>query len=249
MDLLIGTLTLRPYVFAFVAAFAVLALRDLGRRRTLGFALSTFGVAWAAEFLSTRAGFPFGFYSYTGATRSRELYLSNVPFFDTVSFVFLTYAAYCLARLMLGRAGGWRVAGATGVLMMLLDVVIDPLAVRGDRWFLGRIFAYPEGGILFGVPLSNFGGWVLVGSVAIGVFLRMTGGEEPRSPRGGVVLYYGVLAFNLIMAWWIGEPLLFGLGVFVHLSLVLMVWSCYAVRGPGRAAPPALAPGSQPIFE
>ncbi len=93
MDLLIDTLTLRPYVFAFTAAFVVLALRDLGVRRTLGFTASTFGVAWTAEFLSTRVGFPFGLYHYTGATRSRELYLSNVPFFDTVSFVFLTYAA------------------------------------------------------------------------------------------------------------------------------------------------------------
>ncbi len=48
-------------------------------------------------------------------------------------------------------------------MMMLLDVVIDPLAVRGDRWFLGRVFDYPSGGVYFGVPLSNFAGWLLVG--------------------------------------------------------------------------------------
>jgi hypothetical protein len=29
---------------------------------------------------------------------------------------------------------------ATGVFMMALDVVIDPLAVRGDRWFSGPLF-------------------------------------------------------------------------------------------------------------
>jgi len=51
----------------------------------------------------------------------------------------------------------------TGVLMMALDVVIDPLAVRGDRWFLGQVFTYAEPGIYFGVPCSNFAGWVIVG--------------------------------------------------------------------------------------
>jgi len=87
MDLLIDTLTLRPYVFAFMAAFVVLVLHDLGRRRTVAFTASTLGVAWTAEF--TRVGFPFGLYHYTGVTRSRELYLSNGPVFDPVSFVFL----------------------------------------------------------------------------------------------------------------------------------------------------------------
>ena len=235
MDLIVETLIRRPYVFAFLAAFVVLARRDLGLRRALGFAASTFGVAWTAEFLSTRVGVPFGLYHYTGITRSHELYLSNVPFFDTVSFVFLTYAAYCLARLVVGSAHGQPVAVATGVLMMLLDVVIDPLAVRGDRWFLGRVFYYPEGGALFGVPLSNFAGWVLVGWLAIAAYQRTAPRTEPHSARGGVGLYYGVLAFNLVMTWWIGERGLFALGFFLHLSLFLAIWSWYALRGEGRA--------------
>jgi len=246
MDLLIDTLTLRPYVFGFTAAFVVLALHDLGRRRTVAFTASTLGVAWTAEFVSTRVGFPFGLYHYTGVTRSRELYLSNVPVFDPVSFVFLAYASYCLARLMLGCSRGLPVVVASGVLMMLLDVVIDPLAVRGDRWFLGRIFYYPEGGVLFGVPLSNFAGWVLVGCLAIGAFLGLAGGEA-RSARGGVVLYYGVLAFNLVLTWWIGERVLLGLGVLLHLSLCLAVWSCYAGRAGRRAA--AVGPSARPAFE
>ena len=40
------------------------------------------------------------------------------------------------------------------LLMTWLDVVIDPLTVHGDRWFLGRIYYYPEGGAYFGVPLA-----------------------------------------------------------------------------------------------
>jgi hypothetical protein len=78
MDLLIQTVALRPYVFAFVVIYLVLALRDLGPGRTLLFSVWTFLVAWIAELASTRVDISFGLYHYTGDTRSRERYLSNL---------------------------------------------------------------------------------------------------------------------------------------------------------------------------
>ena len=65
----------------------------------------------------------------------------------------------------------------SGALMTLLDVVIDPLAVRGERWFLGHLFTYPEGGLYFGVPLSNFAGWLLVGWVTVGGYVWAARGD------------------------------------------------------------------------
>src|SRR5437660_575159 len=125
MDLLAGTVTLRPYVFAFLAVFIAAGVADLGWRRTLAFAASVWPVALVAELSSTRTGVPFGSYQYTGLTRGRELFIGDVPFIDSLSFVFLAYAAFCLARLALaGRAvPRWGMAIATGVLMMALDVV------------------------------------------------------------------------------------------------------------------------------
>jgi putative membrane protein len=92
-----------------------------------------------------------GSYHYTGATAGREVFISNVPFFDPLSFPFLAYASFCLARGALRKPDGWAVSALAGTLMLLLDVVIDPLAVRGDRWFLGRVFYYAEPGVFFGV--------------------------------------------------------------------------------------------------
>jgi uncharacterized membrane protein len=111
------------------------------------------------------------------------------------------------------------VVALSGVVMTLLDVVIDPLAVRGERWFLGRLFYYPEGGVYFGVPLSNFAGWFVVGCVAVGGFLIAAGARPLGSPRLGIALYYGVLLFNLVMTGWIGEMLLLTCGVVLHLAL------------------------------
>ena len=53
---------------------------------------------------------------------------------DPLSFPFLAYASRCLARSG-GRERGARPVVLTGLLMMLLDVVIDPLAVMGIAGF------------------------------------------------------------------------------------------------------------------
>jgi putative membrane protein len=227
MDLLVGTLALRPYVFAFLAAFLVAGVRDLGARRTLLFAAWVWPVAWLAELSSTRTGVPFGLYHYTGTTRGQELFVANVPLMDSLSFTFLAYAAFCLARVVLGgrAAGPAAVALLGGLLMMALDVVIDPLAVHGDRWFLGRIFYYPDGGAYFGVPVSNFVGWLVVGAVGIGGYLALTWADDADGREGrpwpGVALYYAVLVFNLVVTAWIGEWLLLATGSALHVILGL----------------------------
>jgi len=237
MDLVFGTLMLRPYVFAFLGCFLVAGARDLGWRRTLVFTAWVWPLAWLAEFLSTRIGVPFGLYHYTGTTRGQELYLANVPLMDSLSFTFLAYASFCVAR---GAFNGRRVsvgslAVSTGLLMMLLDVVIDPIAVRGDRWFLGRIFYYQEAGVYFGVPLSNFAGWALVGAAAISGYLWLIPDGRGNRPGAGMALYYAVLAFNLAVTAWIHEWVLLGLGLLLHVVTAAVL---YAIR-----RRPAMRPG------
>jgi putative membrane protein len=181
---------------------------------------------------------PFGLYHYTGVTRGQELYLANVPFFDPLSFTFLAWASLGLARLVLAanaRSAPARPAVAllAGLLMTWLDVVIDPLAVRGDRWFLGRIFYYPEPGAYFGVPMANFVGWAVLGSVITGVWLaiepRLAGAPPAWARRlpgrryHPVVLYYLVLAFNLAVTARVAEPALFWTGLVLHLPLAAVV--------------------------
>ncbi|HUO64313.1 MAG TPA: carotenoid biosynthesis protein [Terriglobales bacterium] len=226
LSLLAGTIAKRPYVFVFLAVFLLLAGRDLGWRRATGWLMWGFTVAFWAEYASTRIGIPFGLYHYTGATAGHEIFVSNVPFFDPLSFPFLAYASFCLARRVLGKSGGWAPAALAGALMMLLDVVIDPLSVLGERWFLGRVFYYAEPGMYFGVPLSNFAGWALVGFAIAGGYLWVASRRSRPlgSPSGGIGLYYGVLGFNLGVTGWIGEWALLGAGILVHVAVILILY-------------------------
>jgi uncharacterized membrane protein len=233
LSLFAGTVLLRPYVLAFLAAFLVLAGRDLGWRRAWGWLGWGAAVAFVAEYASTRVGIPFGRFHYTGETAGHELFISNVPFFDPLSFPFLAYAAYCLARWTLGQTRGQAPAMLAGILMMLLDVVVDPLAVIGDRWFLGRLFYYAEPGIYFGVPLSNFAGWLIVGWVIVGGYLWAVRRQprQPRSPAGGVGLYYAVVLLNLGIASWIGEGPLLRAGILVHVAVFLLAYTVKTTLG------------------
>jgi putative membrane protein len=260
---LLGTFMLRPYVVGFLAFFLVAGIRDLGRARAVVFLLWGAVVALVAELASTRIGVPFGLYHYTGDTRGTELFLSNVPFFSSLSFPFLGYASFCLARRTFGPrwattlGGRARLVLAAGAIMMLLDVVIDPAAVRGGRWFLGHIFYYPKGGLYFGVPLSNFVGWLLVGWVTIGGYVWAEHGARPArslavdrgAPGLGIALYYMVLAVNLSVTLWIGEELMAAAGILVHVGLFLLLYSVNKVTVGQWSAEPLSAPamtGGQP---
>ena len=241
--LLGGTVALRPYVFIFLAAYLLLAILHLGGGRTLAFLVLGYLIAWSAEFCSIHWGFPFGEYIYIPATLDQELWVAGVPFMDSLSYVFLAYASFSMALLALGRGrwqgwgyhleetpkllGSFRVLILAAVLMVALDVVIDPLALRGYRWFLGQIYGYPEPGVYFGVTLANFGGWLLVGLVMIKVLqlliTRLPAAWGTWGRRGfasqallGPGLYLGILGFNLFMTFWIGETLIGWVGIFIY---------------------------------
>lgn len=208
--LFVGTIIYRPYVYMFFACFLVFATYHLGWKRMVTFLVSTYLIAYASEYSSTRNGFPFGPYSYIDTTRDRELWISNVPFWDSLSFVFLSYFSYIMACVITNewadqtkRLTPW----LGGVIMMLLDVVIDPVALQGHKWFLGQIYNYPYEGFYFGVTAANFAGWFFVGFSTQWVFQKFLRYApwckdewrqlHPLFVWGIYGVYAGVFAFNL----------------------------------------------------
>lgn len=245
----VGTVTMRPYVFAFFAAYLVASVLHLGWRKTVWFTMVGYLIAFASEYSSIHNGFPYGWYYYVEATRGKELWVAGVPFFDSLSFVFLSYCSYATALLVLSpvkRSKGDLVLLETGRLrrcfsvlllgslfQVFLDIVTDPVALQGHRWFLGRIYGYPEAGLHFGVPLSNYLGWWLVSALLIGALQlidRLAGGRlrpagvaaAPFRCLYAPFLYLCVIAFNLSVTVYIGEKLMALTGFFIFTLPVVM---------------------------
>lgn len=252
VTLFLKTVALRPYVFIFLAAFLFSAIKLIGWPRTWRFWLITWITAFICELSSTRTGIPFGWYFYNGSTVGQELYFFDVPFMDSISFSFLLFAAYSVAlglllpvesdstrtqtflrplRFDLNARTSWAVYGLTAFLFAFIDMVIDPVALRGDRWFLGKIYYYPDPGWHFGVPMANYVGWAVVGLIALAIYFSQDRRLTPLPPAQpitqrlllGIGLYYGVLAFNLGVTFWIGESFMGVSGLLMHLPFLVLL--------------------------
>jgi len=252
--LFLNTVLFRPYVFIFVAAFLFASIQLLGWPRTWRFWLISWTTAFVCEFSSTRTGIPFGWYQYTGSTVGQELYISNIPYMVSISFSFLLYSAYCVAlclvlpikpspasthpmlkplHLDVDARTSWPVFLLTAFLFAFIDMVIDPVALRGDRWFLGKIYDYLDPGIHFGVPLTNYLGWFVVGVISLAIYfpidrrlpalLPHVNGSTTHRLLLGVGLYYAVLAFSISVTFLIGEWHLGISGLLMYLPLTVWV--------------------------
>jgi putative membrane protein len=242
---------MRPYVFAFLAVYLVAAVTHLGWRKAALFTVIGYLISFLSEVSSINTGFPYGWYYYIDTTRDRELWIAGVPFFDSLSYVFLAYCSYAAALLVISPVKAWKrdfviletrairrswAALFLGSLFQVfLDIIIDPVALQGRRWFLGQIYGYREAGIHFGVPLSNYAGWWLT-SLALVLALQMicaSGGKEADRPAGtadlpfrsllGPALYLSVIVFNLVITFVIGERLMFVTGLFIVIPPIAIV--------------------------
>ena len=251
--LVFHTIELRPYVFVFLLIYMLGCSLHLGLKRSLIFFVAGYGIAWLSEYSSIHNGIPYGYYFYIEQTKGREFWVCGVPLIDSMSYVFLAYASYSMALLIsapvmllnktlyiletrtIRKSVFVGILGA--VLFVYLDIIIDPVALQGSRWFLGQLYGYPVSGVYFGVPISNFAGWLLVGFLMISALQKIdnclhrrgtadhAGYNYPWRYLVGPLLYYGVLIFNLSVTFAIGEYTLGWAGIFIVLLPSLLIYS------------------------
>jgi putative membrane protein len=147
---LFGTLVMRLPLVA--------GLAPLVDRRAAAGLLAVAGYSYAIEFVGVHYGIPYGEFSYQAELGPM---LAGVPVCLPVFFLPLVLNSFLLALLLLPRAGRLRRTLAALAIVLVVDLVLDPAAVGLGFW------AYESGSIYYGVPLSNFAGWVLSGLVAV----------------------------------------------------------------------------------
>jgi uncharacterized membrane protein len=170
-------------LFLTVAGVIVLVgTRKRGERLTL---LSVAALGFAAEVLGVHWGVPFGSYGYTNALGPK---LFGVP--PAVAFAWMTLAAYVkqlVARLELAPLAETFVAAAW---LTALDLLIDPLAANQLGYW-----RWDVKGNYYGVPVTNFAGWLIVSLLVFGILRKKFERSLPARLAGvSIVLFFTLLA-------------------------------------------------------
>jgi putative membrane protein len=162
---LFGTLVMRLPLIAGVAPL-------VDRKAAVGLLFLTL-YAYAIEYVGTTTGLPYGPFVY--GVDLGPMLLDKVPFGLPIFFFPLVVNAYLLMLLLLGDRAEVTVVRLLSVVatVLLMDFVLDPGAVALGFWRyeLGAavvdIWPYNASGDFYGVPWSNYAGWVLSATVAV----------------------------------------------------------------------------------
>lgn len=196
----IGVLTivalqvLAPAVFALVHGSILYRVRGM-----LAFSIFCMGVGGICECLSLRTGFPFGHYYFTDLMGPKVL---DVPVLLVLAYLGIGYCSWVVGVVLLGyrstpltRAGVFALACVAGFIMTAWDMSMDAIWSTLDRAWIWR-----DGGMFFGVPLSNFAGWYLAAFLFYLAFAIYCRKNPPRMQPTGrglwrvAILFYGVCA-------------------------------------------------------
>ncbi|NJK99411.1 MAG: carotenoid biosynthesis protein [Spirulinaceae cyanobacterium SM2_1_0] len=220
------------YMVLGTAAVAVYACRQVGWRLWLSFMLPAVLLSLGSELLGTSTGFPFGHYRYLAGLGYKIAGL--VPFTIPLSWFYLGFSAYILARVGLERFGWPRwlqlsLAIALGsVLLTSWDFVLDPAMSQT----LMPFWIWEQPGAFFGMPYQNFVGWLGTGivfmTVATLLWPRRALNLSREQLRFPLAIYLSNLTFATVMSlaagFWV--PVALGIAVGVVPAIALYAIAC-----------------------
>jgi len=248
-----GTVFGRWYVTLFGLTFAWRAVRHLGWRRTAIYTIVAVTVGALAENGSVHIGFPYTHYTFNQHLRGKELFVGDVPLMVPLSYTFMAYFAFASGRLL--ASGPWRTRARhvwhEWLLALVLAVwalwILDPVSRLGQKFYLGRVFAYRGPGFWFGLPLGSQLGFTLTAAVLLAVLFRLAR-DEPDRPVDGIrhhphaiaLLTYKVQVFHLaIVAFVIGADTIGGAAFLMWVPVAAMVAVYWSSLRPEHEAPAA----------
>ena len=214
MDQIISTAA--PAAAAVVIALFALPsyiglIRQKGWLKALGMVVVIGAILLAVQAAAIRFTFPFGDFSFGDALGYKLFGL--VPWAVAFAYTPLVLATFWLSSKL--TKNGFRVVLA-GLFLAASNVVLDPaLAFMGLR-------SWENGGPFYGVPILNFGGWLLTGLITACVLHAMWGKEDSvgRSVAYSgfaIVWFWG--GVNLGLKQWVPGGIGIAIGVLI---LVLM---------------------------
>lgn len=216
------------YMLLGTAAVAIYAYRTLGLWHWLGFMIPAVGLSLGSELLGTSTGFPFGHYRYLSGLGYKIAGL--VPFTIPLSWFYLGFSAYLIARAGLASRQLPNLLAVTGAILLgslfltSWDFVLDPAMSQTTLPF----WIWEQPGAFFGMPYQNFAGWLGTGALFMGVATWIWNVKPQTLPRHQLklplIVYLSNFGFATILSLAAGIYLPILLGTILGVMPLLL---CY----------------------
>ena len=160
--------------------------------------------------------------------------LFQVPVLLGLAYIGIGYVSWTLARLIVRDNGIVTVPSLAALIMVGWDLSMDPVWSN-----LGHAWVWHEGGLYFGVPLSNFFGWYLTVYLiyqSFALYLRRWPTEPRTLPAGFwrlAVIFYGVCAAGNLL---VRPPVDLAAGIEWRVSGILMASAAVSIMVMGGLA-------------
>ncbi|MEZ4869239.1 MAG: carotenoid biosynthesis protein [Caldilineaceae bacterium] len=163
---------------------------------------------WAIEWVGSNTGIPFGVYHYTTALQPQ---LAGVPLLIPLAWLMMLPPAWAVGSCITLGQRDWRFVAISAAAFTAWDLFLDPQMVGWGYW----VWSTP--GQYFGIPLSNFGGWLLSAAL-LTILVR-----PAPLPKTRLITIYAVTwflqSFGQLFFWQMAGPALagcLGMGGFLY---------------------------------
>lgn len=158
-------------------------------------------LAWLAEAVGSKTGFPFGLYSYTEVLQPQIL---GVPALIPLAWLMMLPPAWAVGELIAAQFGDrrWVRIGASSLAFTAWDLFLDPQMVAWNFW------VWEQPGDYFGIPWVNYLGWLLISGIITQVVF------PKRLPVIPLLLVYAITwaleSIGLFFFWGLPGPAIVG---------------------------------------
>lgn len=232
-------------LFAFSLAHCI---ETRGKSRALLMLGSAFVITLTMEYLGSAHNVLFGTYDYTGLLGPKAL--GYVPVIIPLAWFMMLYPAWDVAKLLTNSLNNSIASTPVRILIAALaitawDLSLDPRMTADGAWVWQNVPALNY----FGIPLSNFAGWVVTAAL---IYCVWTVVERTSRHHAPLSTPHSTLPVGAYVITWIGESManaLFwggpgvavwvfvGMGLFGAPTLWLLVKGQQAQRAVARSTP------------